>query len=214
MSHILVAVCLVAISPPKVELPTQQVIVDGKQHTLVWTFDDHPMVQTDKVLALLKQYKIKATFFVLTYSLGWYYRNPKHPTLIKQYNRVKQIAADGHLIGNHSHTHPLLCKQSYEHIVQHEIGRAQKLLLKTLGKAPALWRPPHGFTCRKLRRAVTKFKLRWIWWHIGDYRVGAYTIWKKLRRRVARGETKTILLFHGKVSKLKTFLILALKQKP
>jgi peptidoglycan/xylan/chitin deacetylase (PgdA/CDA1 family) len=214
MVHSLVIALLVVASPPKVKLPSQQVTIDGKKHTLVWTFDDHPRAQTDRVLPLLKQYKIKATFFVLTYSLAWYYRNPKHPGLTRQYNRVKKIAAEGHLVGNHSHTHPLLCKRSYKHIVRQEIGRAQKLLHKVLGKTPTLWRPPHGFTCRKLRRAVARFKLRWVWWHIGDYKVGAHMMWKKLRKRVARGKTKTILLFHFHVSRLKKFLKLVHKQHP
>lgn len=61
------------------------------------TFDDGPDPNyTDEVLDLLKQYQIRATFFVV----GWRVR--EHCDL------VKRILDEGHELGNHTYDHPHL----------------------------------------------------------------------------------------------------------
>src|SRR3990167_9614965 len=67
--------------------------------TVALTFDDGPSkIYTPQILAILKKYNIKATFFMVV-------TNAKsHPDL------VKQVLADGHAINSHSQTHPLLTK--------------------------------------------------------------------------------------------------------
>lgn len=68
-------------------------------HTIALTFDDGPAPATIGVLDALKKYNIKATFFVLG-------RNARtYPSILKR------IADEGHLLANHSNTHPLLGKK-------------------------------------------------------------------------------------------------------
>ena len=66
---------------------------DGKKVAFL-TFDDGPSIQnTDKILDILKNYNIKATFFIVGSSAE------KNPEILKH------IVADGNSIGNHSYTH-------------------------------------------------------------------------------------------------------------
>src|ERR1700678_1620305 len=67
--------------------------------TVALTFDDGPTEKyTPQILAILKKYNIKATFFMV----GMNAKN--HPDM------VQQVLADGHAINNHSQTHPMLTK--------------------------------------------------------------------------------------------------------
>lgn len=70
-----------------------------KKHTaekiVALTFDDGPdSLQTPKVLQVLKEYQVTACFFCIGHKV-------KGNEAILQ-----KMVAEGHLIGNHSHTHP------------------------------------------------------------------------------------------------------------
>lgn len=66
----------------------------SKQKTLYLTFDDGPIPEvTPWVLALLKEYHAKATFFLIGENIV------KHPEIFDQ------VMAAGHKIGNHSFNH-------------------------------------------------------------------------------------------------------------
>ena len=76
------------------------------KHAVAITFDDGPSPRyTPQILALLKQYQAKATFFVLGCKVE------KYPAVIKD------MLSDGHELGNHTHSHPRLL-----HISQAESG--------------------------------------------------------------------------------------------
>src|SRR5687768_7615327 len=69
--------------------------------TIALTFDDGPSpIYTPQILAILKKYNIKATFFVVGANANLY------PDMIRK------IHADGHVIASHSQTHPMLTKIS------------------------------------------------------------------------------------------------------
>ena len=57
------------------------------------TFDDGPSIYALEILELLKKYNVKATFFCIGKNIE------AHPEILKQ------IIADGHLVGNHSYHH-------------------------------------------------------------------------------------------------------------
>jgi peptidoglycan/xylan/chitin deacetylase (PgdA/CDA1 family) len=65
-------------------------------HVVALTFDDGPNANTAAVLDVLKANNVKATFFIV----GRMAR--AHPELLHR------IAAEGHLLANHSATHPML----------------------------------------------------------------------------------------------------------
>src|ERR1700759_709006 len=68
-------------------------------HVVALTFDDGPNANTPAVLDALKALKVKATFFIVGNMAH------RYPAILAR------IAAEGHLLANHSATHPLLNKR-------------------------------------------------------------------------------------------------------
>lgn len=73
-----------------VEALSQPEVVDPGEKVIYLTFDDGPSSYTPKLLEVLKQYNVKATFFVVGTSA---------------IEHLDDIAAGGHSIGIHSNTH-------------------------------------------------------------------------------------------------------------
>jgi peptidoglycan/xylan/chitin deacetylase (PgdA/CDA1 family) len=73
------------------------------EHTIALTFDDGPNANTAGVLDVLKAYHVKATFFVVGRMAH------SHP------DTLARIATEGHLLANHSATHPMLGRRFDEH---------------------------------------------------------------------------------------------------
>lgn len=97
------------------------------------TFDDGPDVNyTTKILDILKQNGIKATFFIVGN------RAKAHPEM------VKRIADEGHVIGNHTWDHPDIKKITTEQL-KNELQRIDQLLNSIVNYYPHLFRPPYGF---------------------------------------------------------------------
>ncbi len=96
------------------------------------TFDDVPDPRfTGKVLDVLKNKRVKATFF----AMGT--RSLRHPDLLRR------IAREGHDVGNHSYSHPDFSKLALED-VKSQIIRAEKTIAGIIGYKPKLVRPPYG----------------------------------------------------------------------
>jgi peptidoglycan-N-acetylglucosamine deacetylase len=105
------------------------------------TFDDGPDLQfTPQILKKLKKYGVKATFFLLGQNAE------KHPDM------VKQIAKDGHIIANHSYSHPNFAKTPEEKYKE-EILKTDRLLKDLVGYFPKFVRPPYG--------SITEKQLNW-----------------------------------------------------
>lgn len=97
------------------------------------TFDDGPdQIYTPQILDILKEYNVKATFFLLGSKMLQY------PEV------VQRIKAEGHAIGGHSYSHPDLRKISPEIAYATEIEKTQGIMLDLLGYQPLFFRPPYG----------------------------------------------------------------------
>ncbi|MEI2315855.1 peptidoglycan-N-acetylglucosamine deacetylase [Bacillus paramobilis] len=96
------------------------------------TFDDGPDLEfTPKILDKLKQHNVKATFFLLGENAE------KFP------NVVKRIANEGHIIGNHTYSHPNLAKVN-DAEYRNQIIKTEEILNRLAGYAPKFIRPPYG----------------------------------------------------------------------
>lgn len=96
------------------------------------TFDDGPDLEfTPKILDKLKQHNVKATFFLLGENAE------KFP------NVVKRIANEGHVIGNHTYSHPNLAKVN-DAEYRNQIIKTEEILNRLAGYAPKFIRPPYG----------------------------------------------------------------------
>lgn len=96
------------------------------------TFDDGPSTGTEEILAILKEYDVKATFFVVgkedDYSMEMY----------------KKIVEEGHTLGMHSYSHQYsTIYQSVEAFAQ-DVKRQEDLLKEATGEDIRLFRFPGG----------------------------------------------------------------------
>jgi len=95
------------------------------------TFDDGPNdPYTSEILDILKNYQIKATFFVIGKNVELYPET------------AQRIIGEGHVIGNHSYTHSANLSLSTN--INYEITKAEEVIFDITGVRPVLFRPPHG----------------------------------------------------------------------
>ena len=112
--------------------------------TLALTFDDGPNpATTPALLDLLDRYDARATFFLI----GRYVR--ACPDL------AAQIARRGHLLGNHTDTHPNLMWLSPARIID-EFARCSLSILRATGQRPTLMRPPYGYRGPQVHAAARR----------------------------------------------------------
>jgi cellulose synthase/poly-beta-1,6-N-acetylglucosamine synthase-like glycosyltransferase/peptidoglycan/xylan/chitin deacetylase (PgdA/CDA1 family) len=96
------------------------------------TFDDGPDARwTPKILDILKEKSVPATFFVIGVDAS------QSPDLLKR------EYAEGHDIGNHTYTHPNFDEISKTQI-RWELNLTQRLIESTIGVKSILFRPPFG----------------------------------------------------------------------
>jgi peptidoglycan-N-acetylglucosamine deacetylase len=160
-----------------------QVRVD--QPYIAMTFDDGPSsASTPRLLDILKQRNIKATFFLIGQNAA---SNP---------DIVRRILADGHEIGNHSWTHPQLSKLSDDRVTA-EISKTQDAIKDASGFAPTLLRPPYGaITARQREWIESQFGLSIILWSVDPLdwkRPGVSVITQRILSEVHPG---SIILSH------------------
>ncbi|MBL8925048.1 MAG: polysaccharide deacetylase family protein [Pseudonocardia sp.] len=118
------------------------------------TFDDGPSPQrTGYVLEVLRQKGVTATFFLQGSNAA------AHPDL------VRRIRDEGHVIGNHSYTHPTFPELTREQ-TREEITRTSQVLTEITGTAPSLFRYPHGASSAATDEVLKEEKLSGgVLWH-------------------------------------------------
>jgi peptidoglycan/xylan/chitin deacetylase (PgdA/CDA1 family) len=145
--------------------PSSELFGPTLRHTdsarkIALTFDDGPNpAVTPQLLELLDRYSARATFFLI----GKFVR--ECPGL------VQEISARGHLLGNHTDTHPNLIFQSRA-AIRDELVRCQVAIASSLAGSPSWMRPPYGYRSpmlgEEVRRAgmqgiVMWSKICWDW---------------------------------------------------
>ena len=127
---------------------------------LAITFDDGPNASlTPKLLDLLNQHNARATFFLI----GKYVR--ECPDL------VRETVARGHLIANHTDTHPNLFWLS-PGAIRAELRQCHEAIGAVLGSPPKWFRPPFGFRNPWVVKAAAELSMRTVMWTLlpGDWR--------------------------------------------
>jgi peptidoglycan/xylan/chitin deacetylase (PgdA/CDA1 family) len=115
------------------------------------TFDDGPSESTPELLGILERHRVRATFF----QIGMHAR--RLPAV------ARQVAAAGHEVGNHSHTHRMLSFCS-RRTVRDELARAQEAIIEAAGVEPTLFRAPYGVRWFGLRAAQRELGLVGVMW--------------------------------------------------
>jgi peptidoglycan/xylan/chitin deacetylase (PgdA/CDA1 family) len=140
-------------SAPAAKVSYTSCTVEGQY--LAMTFDDGPHPQhTPRLLDLLKQRGIKATFFVVGQNAAQY------PEILKR------IAAEGHELANHSYTHPILNPLG-EGGIREQLDKTHQAVLGATGVTMKLLRPPYGALTENMRRwTYQTFGYRTILWDV------------------------------------------------
>lgn len=122
---------------------------------IAMTFDDGPHPKnTPRLLDMLRQRNIKATFYVIG-------------TNVKMYpNITRRIVAEGHEIGNHTWTHPNLTKLSDSQVRKQMISTRDQIVQVT-GVLPRTVRPPYGALLTRQREMLfNEFGYPTIMWSV------------------------------------------------
>jgi len=170
------------------------------------TIDDGPdPITTPALLDLLDEHQAKAVFFLIGD------RAARHPGL------VREIARRGHIIGNHSQTHPAGKFWGLRPwALWREVAGCQETLRSILGEAPVWFRPPVGHHNLFLAPILRALGLSMMIWNCRGFD-GVQQDVSAILRRIKHGlNLRAIILLHeGKSSSLdvmrKTLMLISEK---
>ncbi|NEC09572.1 polysaccharide deacetylase family protein [Streptomyces sp. SID7909] len=101
-------------------------------NAMVLSFDDGPdPLYTPPILDTLRAHDVRAMFFLCGEMAN------------DNRDLVRRISDEGHSVGNHSWTHPLVTKLSRAGVTD-ELGRTSEVIEKITGEAPLWYRAPYG----------------------------------------------------------------------
>ncbi|WP_017727749.1 polysaccharide deacetylase family protein [Halalkalibacterium ligniniphilum] len=153
-------------STVRVQKPVSNIILQQKypdtvilrgpltENKVALTFDDGPDPRfTPQVLDILKQYNVKATFFVMGK------RAEAYPDL------VKRMISEGHIVGNHAYSHRNLVEAS-EKALEEEVKKTEDILAGVIGYRTRLFRAPYGFLNEKLVEKLKEMNYTVVGWSV------------------------------------------------
>jgi peptidoglycan/xylan/chitin deacetylase (PgdA/CDA1 family) len=118
------------------------------------TFDDGPdPVYTPQILRLLARYEIIATFNMIGRSVA------RQPAV------VREVAAAGHLLSNHTYTHGDMQHRTATQ-VRREISRTSEVMHATTGTTPTHFRAPYGAWSSTVLNVCQEYQLRPLDWSV------------------------------------------------
>ncbi len=132
-----------------------RIIYSGNRYVseVALTFDDGPDPRyTPQILDILEHYRVKATFFCIGHQVA------RYPHIVKQEFDV------GHIIGNHTWTHPDLALLSAIDILS-QIDRTSHALEEAIGVRPIFFRPPYGSLSSQVLAQTCHLGMTTIMWN-------------------------------------------------
>jgi peptidoglycan-N-acetylglucosamine deacetylase len=177
--------------------PTSQIfgrtLVDASDpQEVALTFDDGPNdPYTFRLLELLARYQLRATFFLVG---GYVRRRPDIARAVRQ---------AGHLVGNHTMTHPSLLWERPAR-VREELAGCSSVIEDATGEAVKWFRPPFGSRRPDVLRTAAELGLTPVMWNITahdwdatDPRALAARVQRGLRKNQRRHRSSNLLLHDG-----------------
>src|SRR5207302_10743941 len=121
------------------------------------THDDGPNdPHTMRLLEVLAKHNVRATFFMI----GRYVQ--QRPDI------AREVANAGHVVGNHTFTHPLLILKSAGETSQ-ELRDCRSAIQDTVGEHSNLFRPPFGGRRPATLRVARELGLEPVMWNVTGY---------------------------------------------
>lgn len=139
---------------PQSQIFGRTLIAGSDPGEIALTFDDGPNDgYTERLLEILARHNAQATFFLI----GRFAR--------ERAALVRRIRAAGHLIGNHTWTHPRLMFSSPARI-REELSSTSTALEDILGERIEFFRPPHGARNPIVLRVARELGLVPVLWNV------------------------------------------------
>lgn len=136
-------------------------IGDTEEKVLYLTFDaGYENGHTEKILDILKKHQVPAAFFLV----GDY--------LERNADLVRRMAEEGHIVGNHTASHPDMSKISSMDAFEKELAEVEALFLEITGKElPKFYRPPQGVFSQENLKMAKELGYKTVFWSL------AYADW-------------------------------------
>lgn len=155
---LVILVIVLALRRPSPGLLWRDSVVHGvplKEKAVALTYDDgpHPLF-TPRLRRVLDRYHVKATFFMIGNRIEQY------PEL------VREVAARGHVIGNHTYTHPRDVEADTKTQIVGELDRCEQAIERITGTHANLFRPPRGLLDGTVFTIAEEHGFRTILWTV------------------------------------------------
>ncbi len=167
-------------------VPNRMIVWRGRHHRgIALTFDDGPNPQiTPHILEILKEKKVKATFFLIGKEIE------RHKEL------AERIAVEGHCVGMHSYTHRGFGRMDLERR-QDEIARTRESLRHVMRTESSLFRPPQGSLTFSQILYCLKKRITTVLWSIDSRDVDCRSVQHILDNTIGNGiKNGDIVLLH------------------
>ncbi len=155
------------------------------QKVIALSFDDGPhAANTPRLLQILQQAGVKAAFFCIGN------RVPGNEGLLKQ------VVGQGHIVGNHSHSHHFWFDMFTAKQMLADMVQADTAIQQATGLAPKLFRPPYGIMNPNLKKAIVKGGYTPIGWNVRSMDTVVKNEQKLLHNVTSKIKPGAIILFH------------------
>ena len=160
------------------------------QRRVALTFDDGPDARsTPALLDLLREARVPATFFCVGRRVE------------ESRDLSARIAAEGHLLGNHSYSHSNATNFFSVARLTAELAQTQTIIQEATGTSPRWYRPPIGLSNPRTFRAAHSLGLTVVGWSAGGLDTVIKDPERIVRRIVKRLQPGAIILLHdGNIS--------------
>ena len=160
---------------------------DDNIRDIVLTFDDGPSkTTTGRLLDILEYHGIKAMFFVVGNRLE----------TDEGIKLIKRAHTQGHVIGNHSYSHPNLRNLSPKEI-QNELGKTHDLIVECTGSC-SYFRPPYGVGGKNIDQMVKELNYTSVLWNVDteDWKRKRKGAWVEYGMAQIKKREDSVVLMH------------------
>lgn len=168
------------------------------------TFDDGPSAETDRILDILKEYNVKATFFVI---------GKTDENSVKAYQRIVE---EGHTLGMHSYSHQYAKVYASQEAFEDDLTSLQDYLFSITGMESTFYRFPGGSSNKvskipmsDLIQCLKERNITYFDWNVssGDAsgtQLSSQTIINNVMNGINGAHKNYVVLFHDSAAKKTT----------
>lgn len=135
--------------------PAEQPEASSTQKLVALTFDDGPRATTtERVLAVLKDENVPATFFMIGQNV------------VRYPNLAKEVVDDGNVVGLHTYDHPANLPWMSEKKRAWELNATADAIASSTGVHTTLLRPPYGIMTPTVRTELENEGYQIVMWNV------------------------------------------------